>query len=70
MINVRNVILANPEWGMKLVLTVHDEIVCEVYDEYIEQATEAMEDAMVHAVELDVPVEVDMGVGKTYSEAK
>lgn len=70
MINIRQVILDHPEWEMLMVLTIHDEVVLEVKDEYIDVAKEAVEYAMVHAVELDVPVEVDTGVGRTYTQAK
>jgi DNA polymerase-1 len=67
---MRDVVLKHPEWGMKFVLTVHDEVVLEVLDEYVEEAKAAVYEAMCHAVDLGIPVECQVGVGKVYSEAK
>lgn len=70
LIEVRKVILNNPEWDLKFVLTVHDEVVLEVKDEYVEVAEEAVKQALIGAVDLGVPVLCDVGHGKTYAEAK
>lgn len=70
MCNVRQLILKHPEWDMSMVLTVHDELVLEVKEEYVEEAIPLVEEAMVNAVSLDIPIEVDMGTGVRYSEAK
>jgi DNA polymerase-1 len=67
---IRKVILDNPEWDMKMVLTVHDEVVLEVKDEYVDVAKSAVYDAMCTAVDLGIPVECEIGIGKVYSEAK
>ena len=55
---------------MKFVLTVHDEVVLEIKDEYVEVAEEAVKQALIGAVDLGVPVLCDVGHGKTYSQAK
>ena len=68
--NVRNAGLAHPEWDMKIVLIVHDEIVVEVNDEYIEEAKAAVKEGMESAVEMVIPLTTEIGVGKKYSEAK
>ena len=70
MIAVRKLFLQHPEWDALMVLTVHDENICEVKDEYIEEAQPLIEQAMINAVDLGVPVLCDTGVGKTYAEAK
>ncbi|KKM26545.1 hypothetical protein LCGC14_1583710 [marine sediment metagenome] len=70
MVNIRQVILTHPEWDMKLVLTVHDEVVLEIKDEYIDEAIPLVEEAMCTAVDIGIPVECDIGVGRIYSEAK
>ncbi len=70
MINIRQVILKHPEWDAKIVLTVHDEIVIECKDEYIEQAVPLVREAMNSAVDLGIPVETDISVGKVYSQCK
>lgn len=70
MVAVRKVCLEHPEWELKIVLTVHDEVVLEVKDEYVDVAAEAVKKAMIGAVDLGVPVLCDVGTGKTYAEAK
>lgn len=55
------------------VLQVHDEIVVEATEEYTEQAKILLDQAMVYAGKLlikDIPVAVEVGVGKTWAEAK
>ena len=70
LIAVRKVILNNPEWEMKFVLTVHDEVILECKDTYVEKACPAIQKAMCGAVDLGVPVLCDIGTGKVYSDAK
>lgn len=70
MINIWKLILEHPEWDMKLVLTVHDEIVLECKNEYVEEAVPLVREAMCTAVDIGIPVECDIGVGGVYSEAK
>jgi len=67
---VRKEILAHPEWGLKLILIIHDELVLEVNDDYVAHAVGAVKEAMESAVEMVIPLVVDVGVGKTYSQAK
>jgi DNA polymerase-1 len=56
-----------------MLLTVHDELLFEVDTEAVTQTTEVitevMSSAALPAVALDVPLVVDSGVGKTWSEA-
>ena len=70
MINIRHLILKYPEWDMKLVLTVHDEVVLEIKDKYIEEAIPLVMEAMNTAVNIGIPIETDIGVGKIYSDCK
>lgn len=70
LVAVRKVFLKHPEWGALFVLTIHDEVVIEIKDEYVEEACPAIREAMCDAVDLGVPVLCDIGVGKTYSQAK
>jgi DNA polymerase-1 len=66
----KQVILEHPEWEMKFVLTVHDEVVLEVKDEYLDVAKDEVYKTMCSAVDLGIPVECGMGTGKVYSDAK
>ncbi len=55
--------------GARLVLTVHDELVFEVREENAVEAGEWIRGRMATAIELDVPLVVDVGFGKSWSEA-
>ena len=61
----------NKEWGLKAVMTVHDEIVYICKEEYIDEATrmvkKAFEDVCKRFV---VPVNADIEVGNNYGDAK
>jgi DNA polymerase I len=53
-----------------MVLTVHDELVFEVPEGGVETATGVIRQAMENAVELVVPLTVDMAWGRNWAEAK
>ena len=53
----------------KLLLQVHDELVFELYRTEESTVLPLVEDAMKNALELDVPIVVDMGVGDNWLEA-
>jgi len=59
-----------PEWDCKFILSVHDELVYEVNDEYKDIALTEIRYTMEHAVELCVPMIVDINYGLNYSIAK
>lgn len=54
----------------KMVMQVHDELVFECPPEEIEAVRKITEEEMTNAVDLKVPVIVDAGIGKNWSEAK
>ncbi|MBE0649240.1 MAG: DNA polymerase I [Bacteroidales bacterium] len=53
----------------KMILQVHDELVFDVHKDEIETVKSIVEDKMKHAMELDVPIEVDMNTGSNWLEA-
>ncbi|BCR05978.1 DNA polymerase [Desulfuromonas versatilis] len=53
----------------RMVLQVHDELVFDVPEAELEQVKALVKKEMEGAVELDVPLVVDMGVGKNWREA-
>ena len=53
----------------RMLLQVHDELVLEVAPGELEQVREIVEDGMDSAYELSVPLEVGIGVGRTWREA-
>jgi DNA polymerase I len=56
--------------GAGLVLQVHDELVAVVPAEAAEDAAAVMAEEMVQALELEVPVAVDTGIGRNWMEAQ
>lgn len=54
----------------KLILQVHDELILQVKDEEVEKVKKILGDVMSHAVELDLPLKVDINSGKTWYDAK
>ncbi|MCF7957650.1 MAG: DNA polymerase I, partial [Phycisphaerae bacterium] len=56
--------------AMKMMLQVHDELVLEIPDIHKEQYIAIIEEEMVNAMKLDVPIVVDSGSGANWLEAK
>ncbi|MGH7550398.1 MAG: DNA polymerase I [Gemmatimonadota bacterium] len=54
----------------RMLLTVHDELVFEVEEGSVDPLAELVRGEMESAIELDVPVEVGIGVGPTWYDAK
>ncbi len=55
---------------VRMVLTVHDELVFEVPEARIEEAARLIKSAMESVATLDVPLVVDVGWGKNWADAK
>lgn len=60
---------APPTPGTKMVLTVHDELVFEVPNDEVDEAKARIKEAMESAIELSVPLTVDVGSGANWNEA-
>ena len=54
----------------RLVLQVHDELVLECADGEVDECRPLLRDAMCGALDLDPPLEVDIGVGDDWVAAK
>jgi DNA polymerase-1 len=54
----------------RLILQVHDEVLLDVPPAEREAAADLVVDAMSHAVELSVPLEVNLAFGPTWADAK
>ena len=54
----------------KLVLQVHDELILYAKDDEAGAVTELLRDCMENAMELDVPLRVNVAQGRTWAEAK
>ena len=68
MIRVRQALGDEP--GARMLLQVHDELVFEVEEERVEGATAAIVEVMESALELKVPLRVDVGSGITWYDCK
>ena len=55
--------------GTRMLLQVHDELVFEVPEDEIEKSKKLIQDVMENIVNLSVPLKVDVGVGKHWSDA-
>jgi len=53
----------------RMLLQVHDELVFEVYKPELEEVKKIVHREMKNAIKLDVPIEVEIGVGKNWYEA-
>jgi DNA polymerase I len=58
------------ELPIRLLLQVHDELVCEVASDFVDQARDIVRECMEGVCELDVPLDVDVGVGDNWLDAK
>jgi DNA polymerase-1 len=54
----------------RMLLQVHDELLFEVREDAVEEVREVVREEMTGAMELDVPLEVDMGVGGSWYDCK
>ena len=61
--------LAEGGFKTEMVLTVHDEIVFDMLKSEQETVMPVIEEAMKNTLEMKVPIEVEMGVGKNWLEA-
>ncbi|PZR20811.1 MAG: DNA polymerase I [Flavobacterium psychrophilum] len=68
MINIQKR-LADEGWKSKMLLQVHDELVFDVHNSELEKIKPMIKQEMESAFKLDVPLEVDMGIGKNWLEA-
>jgi len=52
-----------------MILQVHDELVFEVAEEAVEKAKKIIKEGMEKALALSIPIKIDIGTGKSWSEA-
>ncbi|MDE2975119.1 MAG: DNA polymerase I [Gemmatimonadota bacterium] len=68
MIRIRRALRGTP--GVRMVLQVHDELVFEVEEERVAEVTETVVGTMESAMQLNVPLKVDVGTGRTWYDCK
>ena len=62
--------IAREELDMRLLIQVHDELVLDAPLEKVEEYSEIVRQEMAGAIELAVPVKVDVAWGKNWLESK
>lgn len=60
----------HPEWELKIIATVHDELCMECKEEYVEEASKLIKYAFEHVVNFDVPMLCEVNWGENYGNAK
>jgi DNA polymerase-1 len=61
--------LTSENWKSKMLLQVHDELVFDVHHTELEKIQPMIKHEMENAFKLDVPLDVEIGVGKNWLEA-
>ncbi len=57
-------------WDLKAIMTIHDEAVYQVKEEYAEEAKNYIVDKFVNAVKFVVPIVADAKIGNSYQDVK
>lgn len=68
MINIHKK-LVEENWQSKMLLQVHDELVFDVHNSELEKIQPMIKHEMENAFKMDVPLTVDLGMGKNWLEA-
>ena len=68
MINIHKK-LKSENWKSKMLLQVHDELVFDVHNDELEKIQPMIKFEMENAFKMDVPLDVEIGVGKNWLEA-
>ncbi len=68
MINIHKK-LTTENWKSKMLLQVHDELVFDVHNSELEKIQPMIKHEMENAFKLDVPLDVELGMGKDWLEA-
>lgn len=68
MINIHKK-LTSENWKSKMLLQVHDELVFDVHNSELEKIQPMIKHEMENAFKMDVPLEVEIGLGKNWLEA-
>ncbi|AHG20219.1 DNA polymerase I [Chania multitudinisentens RB-25] len=69
MIEVDNWLQGQEQPLVRMIMQVHDELVFEVHESAIEEASQRIHELMENSMKLAVPLKVDVGVGKNWDEA-
>ncbi len=62
--------IRQPEWKLKMIMTIHDEIVYQVKEQYADIASKEIKKAFENVVKFSIPIVADVSIGNNYYEAK
>ena len=62
--------LSDEGMGAAMIIQVHDELVLEIPEDEVEMVATMVREEMENAIELDVPLVVEVGWGDNWMEAK
>jgi DNA polymerase-1 len=68
MINIHKKLISE-NWKSKMLLQVHDELVFDVHNSELEKIQPMIKYEMENAFKMDVPLDVEIGIGKNWLEA-
>jgi DNA polymerase-1 len=68
MINIHKKLIAE-NWKSKMLLQVHDELVFDVHNSELEKIQPMIKYEMENAFKMDVPLDIEIGLGKDWLEA-
>lgn len=69
MVRIDALLRERPEMKSRMILQVHDELLFETTQEEFETLKKLVTDVMIHAIPLRVPLEVNVGHGRTWADA-
>jgi DNA polymerase-1 len=69
MIGVHRALRQRADLGCRMLLTVHDELVFEVPEASVQESAALVRGLMEHAIELEVPLQADIGWGPNWADA-
>lgn len=65
-----NVKLKEKNMKSRLILQIHDELLIEAWMEELDEVKEILKTEMMHAADLEIPLEIDINTGSSWYEAK
>ena len=70
MIDIRNKVKFYPDYDIRIISTIHDEIIVTCKEEYEKQSADLITECMVNSVKFVVPITADTDIVKNYGDAK
>lgn len=70
LVKVYNESKKHPNWNLKCIATVHDELVAQVREEYAEEASKLIKECFESAIKFCVPIIADVQIGCDYGDSK